>query len=273
MFNSFTGDIKDAARRHLHTWKTALGLASRQDHASIEPVVTEAYNAAGLRPPRIVWCSSPLAMTWVRTLSTEMRHQQVGPSVRETLIDEPIRRAWPPIQACMSQGFHRELSEYLEAGLIDAVRAREQALWNALGDGDAICFDNLSRWVRAGIVETLEAEGLPSTDLSDLARLHYGTEGLVWGPVERDAITLAFVRKRMELKAETEAIAPLIALLEQAHAFIAHENVFWISEPPRFVSENIMHYSDGWSVTISPELLDWSRRLSLSFVIGDAALP
>jgi len=48
--------------------------------------------------------------------------------------------------------------------------------------------------------------------------------------------------------------------------------VFWISEPPRFISENIMHYSDGWSVTISPELLDWSRRLSLSFIIGDAAL-
>lgn len=273
MFNSFTGDIKDAARRHLHTWKTMLGLASRQDHAAIEQVINEAYRAAGLTPPRIVWCPSPLAMTWVRTLSTEMWQQQVGASVRDTLIDEPIRRAWPLIQRQMSQGFCRELSEYLEGGLIDAVRAKEQALWNALSDEHAICFDTLPPGVRVAIIETLEAEGLPNTDLSALARNHYGTDSFVWGPVESQAITLAFVRKRMELEAETQAVAPLISLLEQSHAFIAHENVFWISEPPRFISESTMHYGDGWTVTVSPELLDWSRRLSLSSLFGDAVLP
>lgn len=273
MFNSFTGDIKDAARRHLHTWKTALGLTTRQDHADIEQVITEAYVAAGLTPPRVVWSSSPLGMTWVRTLSTEMWQQQVGASVRDTLIDEPIRRALPLIQACMSRGFCRELSEYLEGGLIDAVRAKEQALWNALSDDNAICFDNLPLGVRAAITEALEAEGLPSTDLSALARLHYGTDGFVWGPVESQAITLAFTRKRMKLETETQAVAPLISLLEQSHAFIAHENVFWISEPPRFISENTMHYGDGWTVTVSPELLDWSWRLSLSSLFGDAVLP
>ena len=273
MFNSFAGDIKDAARRHLHTWKTALGLTTRQDHASIEQVINEAYCAARLTPPRIVWCPSPLAMTWVRTLSTEMWQQQVGASVKETLINDPIRRAWPLIQRQMSRGFHRELSEYLESGLIDAVRAKEQALWNALSGEYAICFDNLPLGIRAAITETLTAEGLPGTDLSALARLHYGTEGFVWGPVESQAITLAFARKRMKLEAETEGVAPLISLLEQSHTFIAHENVFWISEPPRFISENTMHYGDGWTVTVSPELLDWSRRLSLSSLFGDAVLP
>ncbi|WP_096703742.1 hypothetical protein [Magnetospirillum sp. 15-1] len=274
MFNSFTGDIKDAARRHLHTWKTALGLTTRQDHAAIEQVITEAYRAAGLTPPRrIVWCPSPLAMTWVRTLSTEMWQQQVGANVRDTLIDEPIRRAWPLIQACMSQGFCRELSEYLEGGLIDAVRAKEQALWNALSDECATCFDTLPLGVRAAITETLTAEGLPSTDLSALALLYYGTDGFVWGPVESQAITLAFVRKRMKLESETQAVTPLISLLEQSHTFIAHENVFWISEPPRFISENTMHYGDGWTVTVSPELQGWSRRLSLSSLFGDAVLP
>ncbi|CAA7627233.1 conserved hypothetical protein [Candidatus Terasakiella magnetica] len=171
----------------------------------------------------------------------------------------------------MSQGFCRELSEYLEGGLIDAVRAKEQALWKALSDEYAICFDNLPLGVRSAIAETLEAEGLPSTDLSALARLYYGTEGFVWGPVESQAITLAFVRKRMKL--ETETVAPLISLLEQSHAFIAHENVFWISEPPRFISENTIHYGDGWTVTVSPELQDWSQRLSLSSLFGDAVLP
>lgn len=273
MFNSFTGDIKDAARRHLHTWKTMLGLTTRQDHPAIEQVITEAYRTAGLRPPRIVWCSSPLAMTWVRTLSTEMWQQQVGASVRETLITAPIQRAWPLIQRQMSQGFCRELSEYLEGGLIDAIRAKEQALWNALSDEHAICFDNLPLGVRAAITEMLEAEGLPCTDLSALARLYYDTDGFVWGPVESQAITLAFARKRMKLETETESVSPLISLLEQSHAFIAHGNVFWISEPPRFISENTMHYGDGWTVTVSPELLDWSRRLSLSSLFGDAVLP
>jgi hypothetical protein len=253
-----TDDATAAARRFLHLWITMLGLTDRPDRVHVEQLVKDAYRTAGLcHPRRIIWCSSPLAMTWVRSITTDIWQEQVGQDVRSLLIQDPLRRTWSGILRKMSREFRQSLRAYLEGGLKDVVRAREQALWDALADAVVMTFDDMEPELQAAIAESLESCGLRQMAV---IRDNYGSGGVIRGQVEDHAITLAFLRRRLGLVAETQPIEPLIALLQDAHAFIAHENVCWISEPPTVVADDCLRYGDGWTIPISEALRAWARE-------------
>lgn len=248
MLNTYTNDTRAAARRHLHTWTTMLGLTTRLDHLQVEQLVTDAYGAAGLAPPRrIMWCSSPFTMSWMHSICTELWQSDVGQDVREALIEAPMRKARPSIQRSMSGEFRQSLLADLEGGLRGVARVREQALWDALTTTSATTLDDLPTDMKVVIVEALGAAGFPT---SVPTQDGYGVSGLVWGPLTPLAITLDFLQRRLGLVTETQGIAPLICLLRETHGFIAHEKIFWLSEMPTVTDDDRLVYADGWTVPI-----------------------
>lgn len=245
--NTITDNATAAARRFLQVWTTMLGLTDRPDRPRVEQLVKDAYRAAGLAHPRhIIWCASPLSMAWARSVFPLVADNPVGPSVANQLVHGPMQRARSAVRVGTSE--LATLCGDLERGVLAATKRREQALWDTLARDD-LPFPDQPSWIKGSVAGTVTLHTqCRAADMMAFAPSYQGIGDAVLGAATPGTISLSFLRRRIGLMAETEAVAPLLDLLMETHMLIAHANVCYISEPPVLIDEQGAYYVDGWEL-------------------------
>lgn len=245
--NTITDNPTAAVRRFLHVWITMLGLTDRPDRPRVEQLVKDAYRAAGLPHPRhIIWCASPLTMAWARSAFPLVADSPVGPSVADQLVHGPMQRA--RTAARVGTGELAMLCGELERGVLVATKAREQALWNALARDD-LPFPDQPFEIKSAVVGTVTLHTqCKAAEVMAASPRYQGIGDAMLGAATPGTISLSFLRRRIELVAETQGIAPLLDLLTETHMLIAHANVCYISEPPVLIDDQGAYYVDGWEL-------------------------
>jgi len=245
--NTITDNPTAAARRFLHVWTTMLNLTDRPDRPRVEQLVKDAYRAAGLPHPRhIIWCASPLTMSWARSVFPLVADIPLGPSVADRLVHGPMQRA--RASARVGTGELATLCADLERGVLAAAKPREQALWDALARDD-LPFPDQPSWIKGEVAGTVTLHApCKAAEVMAAAPRYQGIGDAVLGAAAQGTISLSFLRRRIGLVAETEGVAPLLDLLMETHMLIAHANVCYISEPPVLIDEQGLYYVDGWEL-------------------------
>ncbi|NFV80988.1 hypothetical protein [Magnetospirillum aberrantis] len=245
--NTITDNPTAAARRFLQVWTTMLNLTDRPDRPRVEQLVKDAYRAAGLPHPRhIIWCASPLTMAWARSLFPLVADNPVGPNVADQLVHAPMQRARSAVH--VETGELAMLCGELENGVLAATKPREQALWDALARDD-LPFPDQPSWIKGAVAGTVTLHTQCSAaEVMAAAPRYQGIGDAVLGATTPGTISLSFLRRRIGLVAETQAVAPLLDLLMETHMLIAHANVCYISEAPVLIDEQGMYYVDGWEL-------------------------
>ena len=84
---------------YIDRW-THIGLSTEPaNRPAAEEGVRQAYAVAGLPPPRIVWCSSPLAMALTRAVVQKLPDAAPGDSVGDSLWDSVGASVWASVGA------------------------------------------------------------------------------------------------------------------------------------------------------------------------------
>lgn len=209
------------------------------DRAAAEQGVQQAYHAAGLAPPTMVWCDSPLqaARAWKRRPSTS------GANVRRLVVDEPCaraisaaRRRGKAINGAQGKVWMRPSPALGEAG-VSSVVARE-------GERVRLGFAGRIHYAFASLRQLAKREGWPGFRASSVCSYDFA-----WlTALELDLIELA----------DRDRVASLQRLLSNSCWFIPHETVCWLSERPNKLSLDdrgrlhaadgpALSFSDGWS--------------------------
>jgi hypothetical protein len=207
-----------------------------------EEGVRLAYRAAGLSPPRIVWCRSPreLAHAWAAAASGD----DVGPNVGQSLVDRPCRKGLQRIQRLGGDkaGLIRTLfGGERSRAVSDAVQA---AVIDEAGDIRPWLLDWMNRSWRSGGMRL----GVRPT---------FATCG--YGPRDLCAAGLA-ARVEEALGGDVgPALRGLRSITGNVGWLVPHEAVCWLSLHPDMLSADrcgrlhcgdgpALRYPDGWSL-------------------------
>ena len=125
---TLTAEQQAQFHEYVRRW-TEIGLStSPADHAGAEAGVRQAYQAAGLPPPkRIIWCQSPLSA--LRTMETERRMNCPGMGVG--ILDSVVCRIYDNVWVSVRESVWVSVRESVWSSVGDNVRA---SVWDSVGD-------------------------------------------------------------------------------------------------------------------------------------------
>jgi len=107
---------------------TAIGLSTdRANRPKAEEGIKQMYAVAGLKEPRIIWCSSPLANVLTRVEVLAKSRDSVGASVRDSV--------WASVEARVRASVRASVRDSVRASVGDSVR---DSVWDSgYGQHDA----------------------------------------------------------------------------------------------------------------------------------------
>jgi len=275
---------EDLFQDYRDTW-LRIGLSTAAaDREAAECGIAEAYRAAGFKPPRIVWCGSPLAMALARALvlTRPGKGSTKGPNKGGT------DRLWTGLRAALDAEDWPAFRQSVEncaaacagidpgACLKDPVsmRARDHArsavsksvdpnLWEKVG---ARLAAPVRRRVAAGVWANL-GRGIWGSVQGSVADNAWGgfrvsvRDAIRQSvPGQHDAGWLGFYdffARAMGLGLETRALKNQTQIAASVGWWLPHEGICWVSERPRFIAldeDGTLHnpagpavaYRDGW---------------------------
>ncbi|RVU38425.1 hypothetical protein EOI86_03830 [Hwanghaeella grinnelliae] len=250
------------------------------DREAAERGIARAYRAAGFKPPRIVWCGSPMTMALVRAFVlsrpskgwTERQADRLWAGLHATLDAEDWSAFRQSVVSCIAACDGIDPGSALKDPV--AVWGRDHARAAVRKSADA----NL--WESAGT--KLAAPVRRRVAVGVWANLGRGIWGSVQGSVAdnawggfrssvRDAIRRSvpgqhdagwlcfydFFARAMGLDVETLVLRNQAQIASSAGWWLPHEHLCWISERPRFVAQDedgVLHnasgpainFRDGW---------------------------
>ena len=121
MINSLTKEQTAKFPDYVRDW-TNVGLST--DPASrpeAEQGVIESYNAVGLKAPRIVWCTSPMAQGIVRAILLSEKSASVWASVRDSVGDSVRDSVWASVRDSVRASVWASVGDSVRASVGDSV--------------------------------------------------------------------------------------------------------------------------------------------------------
>jgi hypothetical protein len=185
--------------------------------------VLQAYRAAGLPPPEIVWCDDPVKLSgaW----GSAAAHEDAGANARMTVFDLPYRASVERIA-----GFAHRTSWQAVDGRCQAARAAVQsAVTEHVGDVRPRLFAWMRKWkTRLGPRRAFADSGCGPLDLGNASFF---------------ADTLRVLDAEM-----ARSVSGLRLISDNAGWFVPHERVCWLSPRPvllRTDEEGRLHSATG----------------------------
>lgn len=138
---------------------TRIGLETKPaDRPAAEAAIRQMYEVAGFEPPRVVWCSSPLAMALTRAVLASPKFEasvwaSVGDGVRDSVWDG-VRDS---VKASVGAGVRDSVWDSVKASVGDGVW---DGVWDGVGDGfgDSVNGQHDAHWL--GFYDTFRRFGL-----------------------------------------------------------------------------------------------------------------
>lgn len=273
---------------------TRIGLEmSSADRGLAEQGVKQAYRAAGLDIPRIVWCSSPLAMALIRALVlcgvTPAQRRRIASAIKARVETTHWGSFWDGVLDA-AEGFDAAaVGASLRDRLGHSVREDLRATLRRFVDDDSwnSVMEGLARPVRARVAAPIWApvgralwEGVgASAALGIWDAFRACTRDAICASLygQHDAGWLGFFdyfNRVGGFDAAVQCLNGQVAVARAAGWWLPHERVCWISERPTrlMVDEGgalhascgpALTYPDGWSLhawrgTLVPR--DWIER-------------
>jgi hypothetical protein len=237
------------------------------DREAAERGIAEAYRAAGFRPPRVVWCGSPLAMALSRAILLvrpgNRQADRIWAGLRASLdaVDWPAFRQ--SVEDCAAACDGIDPGDCLKD--LVSMRARDHAL---AGVSESV---DTALWERAGA--NLAAPIRQRVAAGVWAHLGRGIWGSVRGSVAdnawagfrasvRDAVRQSvpgqhdagwlgfydFFARAMGLSVETRVLRSQSQIAVSAGWWLPHERLCWVAERPRSISQDedgVLHHPSG----------------------------
>jgi len=240
-----------------------------------EKGIEKAYAIVGLNKPKVVWCLSPLSSGLTRYCVIEIL--KVGNSVRDYVRDsvgasvrDYVRASvGASVGASVRDSVWDSVRDYVGDSVGDYVRASVGAsVWDSVGDsvrdyvmdsvGDyvrasvgASVWASVGASVRASVWDSVRDYVMDSVGSSVKDSVRASVMDSVYG--QHEAHWLGFYdyfNNVLRLEVQTEKLAGLWIVAQNAGWFIPHKNICWISERHNVckLSNGVIHCSDGPAV-------------------------
>ena len=237
------------------------------DREAAERGIAEAYRAAGFRPPRVVWCGSPLAMALSRAILLVRPGNRQADRIWAGLRASLDAADWPAFRqsvedcaaACHGIDPGDCLKDLVSMRARDHARAAvsksvDMALWERAGANLAA---PIRQRVAAGIWAHLGRGIWGSVQGSVADNAWAGFRGSVRDavrqsvPGQHDAGWLGFYdffARAKGLSVETRVLRSQSQIAASAGWWLPHERLCWVSERPRSISQDedgMLHHPSG----------------------------
>ena len=108
---------------------TAIGLSTElADRPRAEAAVALMYEIAGLAPPRVVWCGSPLSMALTRAIT--LKHSDLPKAVWESVWASVRASVWASVRESVRESVGESVGESVRASVRASVGA---SVWESVG--------------------------------------------------------------------------------------------------------------------------------------------
>lgn len=265
---SLTKDQIEKFPDYIKKW-TDIGLSTEPaNRREAEDGIREAYKIAGLQPPIIIWCGSPLSNGLVRgiLLNRLDKRDSVGTpvwnSVKDSVVNSVRSSIWNSVGNSVWDSVGNFIKDSVENSVVDSV-------WNSVGDsvGDSV-WASVENSVWASVWNSVGSS--VGNSVRDSVGNHIwnsvrdSVRDSVWdsGYGQHDASWLGFYEyfaQECSLHEETRKLEGLWKIAKNAGWFISHEEICFISERPNKLNrdeqgrlhseeEVAISYPDGWSI-------------------------
>jgi hypothetical protein len=265
--NSLTPEQIARFPEFIDKW-TKIGLSTEPaDREAAEAGVAEAYRAANLLPPRVVWCSSPLAMGLTRALLLDKKFiknfgDSVGASVWASVWDSVGASVgasvWDSVWASVGDSVGASVGASVRNSVRDSVW---DSVWDSVGASvrDSVR-DSVGASVWASVRDSVWASVWASVGAS--VRDSVGASVRNSGYGQHDASWVGFYdffSTVCGLVEQAKKISGLTTLTKSAGWYLPHEKICWISERHCVVHQDetrrihcedgpAIAYPDGWAI-------------------------
>ncbi len=243
--------------------------AEPADRPTAERGIELIYKEVGLKKPKIVWCSSPLANGLTRALVEDSVRDSVGASVEDlvrasvwasveasvrasvgALVGDSVRDS---VRALVGASVRASVEDSVRDSVGDSVRASVRALVGASVRALvwASVRDSVRASVRALVGDSVRALVGASVWASVGASVWASVGDSVWDSVgdsvrdsgygQHDVDWLAFYdffREVWGLEKETEKLKGHFLIAQSANWYLPHKNICWISERHNILNLN-----------------------------------
>ena len=248
---------------YIEKW-TRIGLCTDPaDRKKTEEGIIESYKTAGLEPPHIVWCSSPLAMGFTRAILLKLAEEKkLGDIAGASVWDSMRASVWDSKRASVVDSVWDSMRASMGASVRDSVwDSMRGSVWDSMGD-------SMRASVRDSVWASVGASVWDSVWASVGDSVWDSMRGSVWDSVgdsgygQHDANWIGFYdyfRNELGLTEQTSKLLGLQKITENAGWFLPHKGICWVSERTCVVVQDNnkrMHcengpaikYPDGWAL-------------------------
>ncbi len=274
---SLTDEQRSRFPEYIDRW-IRIGLSTEPaDWAAAEEGIRDAYRIAHLTPPRIVHCSSPMAMALTRAVllhGSASVGDSVGGSVRASVRASVWASVWASVGASVRasvgasvrasvrdsvrDSVEDSVGASVRASVRDSVRASVRdsvwaSVWDSVGDSvRASVGDSVRASVRASVWDSVRASVWDSVRDS-VEDSGYGQHDASW------IAFYAYIGEVLGLTRQTDPLRGLIQIAQSAGWFLPHRCICWVSDRHSVVRQDVTHrlhcengaavrYPDGWSL-------------------------
>ena len=249
MIESLTPDQERMLPDIAAEW-TAVGLSTElADRPRAEAAILTMYAHASLRPPRIVWCGSPLSQGLTRAIVWASVRASVRASVGASVLASVGASVGDSVRASVWASVRASVRDSVRDSVWASVRA---SVRDSVGDsvGDS---------VRASVWASVGASVRDSVRDSVWASVVASVGDSVYGAHDAGWIAFYDTFRRLGLRDETASLWGLGELARSAGWALPHRAVCWVSERHstlRRDERGLLHrqdgpavaYPDGWQI-------------------------
>ena len=259
MITELTAEQKTRFAEFINKW-TKIGLSTAPaDRVKAEQGINQIYAIAGLKAPKIIWCTSPLANGLTRAVIKEMRKKSKREdSVRASVWDSVWASVWDSVGASVGASVWASVGASVGDSVGDSVWASVRAsVWDSVraSVGDSV-------W--ASVWDSVWASVGDSVWASVGASVWASVGASVWdsGYGQHDAPRLAFYDYLCDVCGLTNQTTELHGhwlIAQSAGWYLPHKNICWVSERHNILRLNnsgrlhcgnsmALSYPDGWGI-------------------------
>jgi hypothetical protein len=272
-----------------------IGLSTEPaDRPKAEAAIAIIYKIAGLKAPRIIWCSSPMAMALTRFVVQKVDSvgANVWPSVEASVRASVAANVWDSVAASVWDRVGASIGVSVAANVWESVGA---SIGTSIGARVGVSVRDSVRdsvgpnvWssVRDGVRDRVWTSVWTSVRDSVRDRVWDSVRDSVYGQHEANWLAFYdFFRTVLGLKKQTEKLEGLVRLATSAGWALPHSSVCWVSERHCVVRQDdqkrihcedgpAILYPDGWAiyawhgVTVPSEWITDKSSLSASTALG-----
>jgi hypothetical protein len=228
-------------------WGRISAETSPADRSVVTRSVIEAYRAAGLAEPEVVWCAGPLELA---SRCREMRRGTLGPSVRREVYDQPLAKVISCAESRVSLGVRHAVINGTRSSAPGAQTVNE-VVYAAVDDSAPSLWSRLRRGWRTGGFYRFRDSGWSYPDYAWLAACDY------------------FISLCPEV-IEVPGIEPVLAIAAGSGWVVPFAHVCWIGERPATIRRDdrgrlhsregpALQYRDGLTIYMwkGVQVPDW----------------